>query len=594
MTRKAWRIHAHDRDRIEHLSGALKVPSLVAHLLITRGVREAGPAREFLDCKLTHLRDPQLLPGVPDAVSQLLEALAQRQRITVYGDYDVDGMTATAILYQCLKLLGAEVSYYVPNRLEEGYGLNHEALRTLAQQGTQTVVTVDCGIASLEEAQTAADLGLRLVITDHHELAERLPPAAAVVHPRLPGAGYPFGGLSGSGVAFKLAWALCQGASRTERVSPRLKEFLLQAVGLAGLGTIADVVPLLDENRVLVRHALASLRERPTPGVAALMKVAQLQSKPALDCDDVAFMLAPRLNAAGRLGQAQLGVELLLTPAQSRATALAEYLNELNSSRQSLERSIYLAAHKQVKDEFDPAHNAALVLAGRGWHPGVIGIVAGRLAEKYHRPVVLVALDELGVRPGVGSARSIRGYDLHEALAACGHHLVGFGGHAAAAGLKIDEGRLEDFRADFCEHAAEQIDPACFLPELWIDGEAPLAAFSLETVQQIERLAPFGHSNARPLFCATGVELDGPPQRMGGGGHHLALKVRQHGTRLRAVSFGSGDRADELAALDGPLAIAFRPVINTFAGRRNVELHLVDWQPVGREALANAAAASGA
>jgi single-stranded-DNA-specific exonuclease len=274
-------------------------------------------------------------------------------------------------------------------------------------------------------------------------------------------------------------------------------------------------------------------------------------------------------------------VELLVTDRQDRAEELARYLDALNATRQTLERSIYLAAGKQVRREFDPVEDPALVLADRGWHAGVIGVVAGRLAEKYHRPVVLISWDPLGVKPGVGSARSVPGFDLHAALESCRDYLVSHGGHAAAAGLKIEEDNLPGFRAAFCELAAAEITEQQRQPVLAIDAEAPLSAFTLGAVQQIERLAPFGQDNDRPLLCAAEVTLAEPPRLIGSGGHHLALKLCQHDVTLRAVAFGGGEWADELAALDGPIDAAFRPVINTVRGRRNVELHLVDW----REAL---------
>jgi single-stranded-DNA-specific exonuclease len=312
--------------------------------------------------------------------------------------------------------------------------------------------------------------------------------------------------------------------------------------------------------------------------MSALLKVTGLDAKRGFDGDDVGFTLGPRLNAAGRLGQARLAVELLTTDNPSRAAELAEYIDQLNGSRQSLERSVYLAANKQAQEQFDPAGDAALVLAERGWHPGVIGIVAGRLAEKYHRPVVLLALDELGAKLAAGSARSVPGFNLHQALAACGRHLASHGGHAAAAGLKIDEAAIDGFRADFCEYASAEIESVDRTAELWIDAEAPLAALSLKTVGQIERLAPFGAGNPRPVLCASGVKVAQPPKRIGGGGRHLSLRLVQHDVSLRAVAFGGGDWADELPSGDEPLAIAFRPVINEFRGRRSVELHLTDWQ----------------
>jgi single-stranded-DNA-specific exonuclease len=503
--------------------------------------------------------------------------VADRRRIVIYGDYDVDGVTGTSLLWQCLKLLGADVGYYVPHRLEEGYGLNCEALSTLAKEGARVLVTVDCGIASLREAEHARELGLELIVTDHHEFADALPTAAAIVHPRLPGHSYPFSGLSGAGVAFKLAWAVCQCASQAKKVSPHMKDFLLQAVALAALGTVADVVPLVDENRLIVRHGLASLKQNPTLGLATLMKVAKLGEKDKLASEDIAFTIAPRINAAGRLGQARLAVELLTTQSQPRAQELAEYIELLNESRQSLERSIYLAANKQAQEQFDPENDAALVLADHDWHPGVIGIVAGRLAEKYHRPVVIISLDKLGVKPGVGSARSVAGFNLHEALLNCSEHLLSHGGHAAAAGLKIEAQSIAAFREAFCEHACGEIAAEERVAELWIDAEAPLSAFTLKVVEQIESLAPFGQGNCRPMLCATHVMLAELPKRIGNG-RHLSLKLVQHGVRMRGVAFGQGDWADELTDLATPLAIAFRPTINEYNGRRSVELHVCDWR----------------
>jgi single-stranded-DNA-specific exonuclease len=297
-----------------------------------------------------------------------------------------------------------------------------------------------------------------------------------------------------------------------------------------------------------------------------------------LECEDIGFTLAPRLNAAGRLGQAQLAVELLTTTSTERAAALAEYLHELNSSRESLERSVYLAAAKLAQEQFDPENDAALVLAGRDWHPGVIGIVAGRLAEKYHRPVVMIALDGLGVKPGIGSVRGVSGFNVHQALGGCSKHLMSHGGHAAAGGLRIEEPRVDAFREDFCQFAAGVIRDEDRVAELWIDSETPLSSLTMRTVEQIEQLAPFGQGNHRPLLAATGVTLTEPPKRIGGGGRHLSLRLVQHGVKLRGVAFGGGDWAVELGAVEGPLSLAFRPVISSFQGRRTVELHVVDWR----------------
>jgi single-stranded-DNA-specific exonuclease len=391
-------------------------------------------------------------------------------------------------------------------------------------------------------------------------------------------------------VALKLAWAVCQRASQAKRVSEPLRNFLVSAVGLAAIGTVADVVPLIDENRILVRHGLNSLKHSPSLGLRALMQVAKLADKPALDSEDIGFTIGPRLNAAGRFGQAQLAVELLTTDSPERAQQLAEYIHELNSSRESLERSIQLAAGKQIKEQFDPDGDAALVLAGHGWHAGVIGLVAGKLAERYHRPVVMISLDQLGIKPGVGSARSPNGLNLHAALSACGEHLLGYGGHACAAGLRIEERRIDAFRAAFCDYAGSESNGAVKVGEIRIDAEGPFCQLTTETVQQIQQLAPFGSGNPRPVLCATGVTLAEPPKRIGNGDKHLALKLRQQQTSIRGVAFGGGDWHDELAATSAPLDVAFKPVINEFRGRRSVEAHLIDWRisTVAGSAMADA------
>ena len=575
---KQWRINPHDAEMVERLEQTAKVPPVVAQLLVGRGIYDAERARDFIDAKLTGLRQPNELPGVEAAVELIFETIQAEKRIVIYGDYDADGMTSTAILYRCLNLLNANVAYFIPNRLDDGYGLNDEAVRKIASRGTALVITVDCGIGSVQQARLAKELGMKLIVTDHHEFADELPDASVLVHPRLPGHSYPFGGLCGAGVALKLAWALCQQASGGDKVTEAMRNFLMMSVGISAIGTVCDVVPLVDENRLIVRHGLKSLFSNPPLGIDYLKKITKLHEKPELASEDIGFMLGPRLNAAGRLGQATLGVELLTTESHERAEALAEYIHELNSSRDSLERSIYLAANKQAQEEFDPVGDPALVLSGIGWHAGVIGIVAGRLAEKFNRPVVLISLDQLDVKPGMGSARSACGLNLHRAFAACSHHLVSHGGHAAAAGLKIEAKNIDQFRAEFNEHVAGEVTESDRVAELRIDAEAPLTQMTFRTVKQIEQLAPFGQHNPRPILCTTGVELAEPPKKMGGGERHLSVKLKQFSITMRGVAFGQGEWADELEGVEGPIDIAYQPVINTYRGRNNVELHLKDWR----------------
>jgi single-stranded-DNA-specific exonuclease len=577
---RQWRIIPHDADRVEQLMRTARLPAVVAQLLVSRGVYSAADAARFLDTKLMGLRDPQELPGVPRATEILVEAIGAKTPIVVYGDYDCDGMTGTAILVNGMRLLGANVSYHVPNRLEDGYGLNEDAIRKLAKHGKKVIVSVDCGITSVTHAQLCKQLGVKLIITDHHTIDKQLPDADAIVHPRLPGTAYPFGELCGAGVAFKLAWAICQQICGSKKVSEPLRRYLMQSLSLAAIGTVADVVPLLDENRILVEHGIRMLRAEPLPGLVELMKVAKLDEVSSLDAESIAFNIAPRLNAAGRLGQAQLAVELLTTPTGERATALAEYIHQLNITRDSLQRSVYLAANKQAKAEFDPVGDAALVLAGVGWHQGVIGVVAGRLSDKYAKPVLVLSLDASGKTEAVGSGR-VGGtdVDLHEALSECSERLLRFGGHKAAAGLTIDERQVDAFRGDFCEAVARQWADKEIVPEIVIDAEATLGQLNLEVIKQMEMLAPFGAGNPRPILYCRGVQLDEPARRMGGGERHLTVKLRQGSKVIRGVAFSAGEWCDEINAVEGPIEIAYRPVINEFRGFRKVEVHLVDWRP---------------
>ena len=577
--RREWRIIPHDGLRVENLAKTASLPPVVAQLLVSRGIYDSEAAERFLDTKLKGLRDPQELPGISQATEVLVQAINNRLPIVIYGDYDCDGMTGTAILVNGLRLLNADVSYYVPNRLEDGYGLNEDAIRRLAERGKRLIVSVDCGITSVSHAELCKELDVQLVITDHHTIGDQLPDADAIVHPRLPGSSYPFGELCGAGVAFKLAWSICQHQCGGKKVSDSLRRYLMQSLALAAIGTVADVVPLLDENRILVEHGIRMLKEEPVPGLAELMRITKLDQASQLDTESISFTLAPRLNAAGRLGQAQLAIELLTIEAGDRATQLADYIHQLNVQRDSLQRSVYLAANKQAKEEFDIDNDAAFVLAGVGWHQGVIGVVAGRLAEKYAKPVIVISLDASGKPEAVGSGRvGGTNINLYDALSECEERLVRFGGHAAAAGITILENQLEGFREDFCEAVSRQWVEKEVVPQINIDAEATLGQLTLEVVRQMETLAPFGAGNPRPILCCREVELDEPARKMGSGERHLTVKLRQGSKVIRAVAFGAADWCDELNEINSSIEIAYRPVINEFRGYRNVEIHLVDWR----------------
>ena len=575
---KQWLFKGHDSAAILELAKRSQVEPVVAQLLLNRGITESIAIDSFLEARFSDLRDPDLLPGMQIASERIYQAIQAKTPITVYGDYDADGMTGTSILFSCLRLLGADVQYFVPNRLEDSYGLSCDAIQKLSQRGRKMIISVDCGIGSIKEAELCRELGIDLIITDHHRMSEDLPDAMAIVHPALPGYDYPFHGLCGAGVAFKLAWAICQHASQARKVSSALREFLFQATTLAALGTVADVVPLLDENRIIVRNALKLMQQHGPLGLKALIKQTKLDQKGTLTAEDIAFTLAPRLNAAGRLGQAQLGIELLTTQDPQRAAVLAEYIDRLNGDRESLERSIVIAATKQAKEQFDVENDPAFVLAGPGWHLGVIGVVASRLSEKFHRPVVIIGMDSTGQKPATGSARSQGIIDLHATLQQCQEHLVNCGGHAAAAGLRVEERNIAAFRDAFCEVVSTQLNGQKPIASIHIDAEATFKQMNLHTVSTIEKLAPFGAANPRPILVASNVELADPAKPMGSGDRHMSVKLVQYGSVMRGIAFGQAEWIEPLNNHRGQIDVAFRPNINEFKGMKRVEIQLLDWR----------------
>ncbi|HEV3238250.1 MAG TPA: single-stranded-DNA-specific exonuclease RecJ [Gemmataceae bacterium] len=581
---KTWHLLPHDRTAVERLASQLSIAPIVAQLLLNRRLEAAENAKRFLDAPLSGLHPPNLLPGISEAADRLLAAVKDNRRICVYGDYDVDGITGSSILLQGLRLLGAQPDFYVPHRLEEGYGLNSGALRQLAASGIKVVVTVDCGIASLEEAEEAKRLGLELIITDHHEPRDTLPDAAVLVHPRLPDGVYPFGHLSGAGVALKLAWALSQRACGSEKVTPRFRDYLMDAVALASLGTVADVVPLHDENRILVRHGLVRIKQAPSVGLQALIEATGFTNGSSLRAYDIGFRLAPRLNAAGRLGCARLVIELLTTNSPQRAKDLARYLEEQNQERQKIERRMLVQAKEMMTaDDFQ---SPAIVLANADWHVGVLGIVASRLVDLYARPALLIAMrteSGEGTIIGQGSGRSVADFPLNEALKICTEHLLSHGGHHMAAGFKLHPDRIDDFRKAFMAQAALKFPLGPPAPRLTLDAETPLGSLTVGLLRDIDRLEPYGSANNRPIFLAGGLQVNGEPRKMGNGERHFHFRVRQGDVQLRAVAFGLAERLDELMSAQGQCCLAFTPKINEWQGRRNVELEVIDFQ-AGAEA----------
>ncbi|MGD2095016.1 MAG: single-stranded-DNA-specific exonuclease RecJ [Phycisphaerales bacterium] len=573
--KKQWVVRPPD-ERSAELAKSLKVSPLLAQVLINRGIDDAQSASVFLRPKLTNLIDPDQMPGITPAVHRIEHAITNKEKITVYGDYDVDGITGVAILWQVLKLLDADVDYYIPHRIDEGYGLNTEAVRALADSGSKLVVTVDCGITACDSAELAGQLGLDLIITDHHQPGSELPLAAAIVHPALEES-YPNQDSAGAMVAFKLAWAIANEFNSGKKLEPRLRDFMINATSLAAMGTIADVVDLRGENRVLTSYGLKTLPESKLSGIQALIESVGLTGH-KLDSYHIGFRLAPILNASGRMGHARLAVELLTSDGQLRSMQIAEYLKEQNSQRQQYERKIFKQACEMiVKRNLHHPDRKSIVLVNENWHNGVIGIVASRIVDKFYRPTIMFNSGTTEDGIAQGSARSIQDFCLLSAIKACSKHLVSFGGHKMAAGIKIETDKIDLFAAEFEAYAKQNLDEKDVSARLHIDAVAPLSDFSLEAVDELQMLGPFGQGNPQPVFATKGARLAGPPRRVGSGREHLQLAITDNTNTIRCIGFRFGKLEKKLLEQEF-FNVAYQPQLNTYNGNTNVEFVLTDVQ----------------
>ena len=600
---KRWSIAPSD-ERATELAARLKTSPLLAQILLNRGISDPQLCLDFLRPSPKGLADPALIPNLKLAAERIAKAIADKEKIVVYGDYDVDGITATSILWHAIRTLGGEVDYYIPHRIDEGYGLNAEALGQLCDQGAKVIVTVDCGITAIEQAKVARERRVDLIITDHHEWhttkdeggrmkdetdgesapihpssfiphpSPVLPDCFAIVHPRLPGSAYPNPHLCGAGVAFKLAWGIGMAVNGASKVDAAFRAFLVEATALAALGTIADVVPLIGENRILAHWGLGGLKASRLHGIQALIASAGLTGQ-QLDSYHVGFLLAPRLNACGRMGHAREAVEMLTKADSARATEIAVYLEKQNRERQVIERKILEQALKQVTTSgFDQEDCRAIVLGAEGWHAGVIGIVASRIVDRLHRPTIMIATTN---GHGQGSGRSIAGFNLARGLEACSEHLEAFGGHEMAAGLKIQTSKLPEFREAFCQHASDVMSDEMMIPELVLESLAELNLLTEALVTDLKRLGPFGHGNRKPLLCVRGLTIAGPPRRVGKTGDHLQLFVKQGSASMKCIAFNYGKMLDQLRTGTN-IDLAVEAQINEYMGRRNVELEVKDLQ----------------
>lgn len=567
--------------------------ALVTRVMRARGLDETI-SDTFLEPLLTHMHDPSAMPGMDRAAERILAAARGGEPIAIYGDYDVDGVTATTILFHVIRAIvpNAMVTTYVPHRVDEGYGLNPDAVRELCSQGHRVIISVDCGVTAVEPARVAREMGADLIITDHHNFLEpdetgcvRLPNAYAIVHPRLGsdgresvigGAGaYPFGDLCGAGVAFKLAWRLATMAAGGHRVAEPMRHLLLDMLALAALGVVADVVPLLGENRVMARFGLRRIKTSPLTGLKALVEASGL-SGAAVEADDVGFKLGPRLNACGRMGHAREAVELFTTANEERAKEIAERLTRLNNERRSTEQAIFKRACILAEERgMTTPGRRAIVLADPAWHAGVVGIVCSRLVEKFHRPAILMAMGDGGCH---GSGRSIDGFSLHRALQRCAGHLSGFGGHDMAAGVRLENARLDGFADAFIDVANEEIGEEDLVSLSDYDIEARIHDLGLSQVEQLERLAPFGRCNPAPIVRLRGLRVETRPETFGKFNKHLSLRASHVGSispQLRLVGWNWADQIEKVSR-GAKIEALVRPKISIFAGSANVEGELVD------------------
>ncbi len=559
-----------DSQQVSALSRSLGRHPLTARLLLARDMGNPECARHFLEPEFKNIFLPQSIPGMDACAELVAQAIKQKDKITVYGDYDVDGITGTTMLHRLLTAAGADFDTYIPHRIEEGYGLSIDAVKDIAQRGTRLLLTVDCGITAVQAVQAGRDAGMTVVITDHHENETSLPAAHAIAHPRLHGCATGNTQLCGAGVAYKLVWAIAVKLCGSNKLSTIYRDMLIDFTALTALATIADVVPLLDENRILVSYGLKQLSRCNMVGIKALIRVAGFENR-SIDGTAVGFSLAPRLNAAGRMGHANMAVELLTTEDSGRADELAEYLETKNKERQNTERKITAEAMEFVRQL--PQLPAALVLCQRGWHSGVVGIVAARLVDHFNRPAFVLTDDGTTIS---GSGRSIPGFALHEAVAHCRDLLISGGGHAAAAGIKMHTAQLDAFTRKFCDYAKE-VQPADGLtPGLNIDGELEPSDLDCQAFSELEAMAPFGCGNTKPKLLIRKVQVAVPPRRMGARGTHMMLQLKINDRRFRAVGFGLGD-AEPLLTVGMMLDLVVHASVSHYYQQPQAELHIIDF-----------------
>ncbi|MGE5680558.1 MAG: single-stranded-DNA-specific exonuclease RecJ [Bacillota bacterium] len=535
MLKKRWKLRDKaDEYKIKSLADSLNISAILANLLIQRNIANFHQAKAYFRPSIEDLHDPYLMNGMQEASLRLIKAITSNELITIHGDYDVDGTCAAALMYLFLKELGAVAEIYIPNRLTEGYGLSKSGIEFIKSKGTSLIITVDCGITAVEETALAKSLGMDMIICDHHQPGSVIPEAFAVLDPLKPGCNYPFKYLSGAGVAFKLAQAV------SERIGKR--ELPLKYLDLVAIAGAADIVALEDENRVLVRKGLELVNLSPRPGIAALIRSAGMEPG-NLTAGHVVFTIAPRINAVGRMGDAIRAVDLFITEDPAEAARLAQVLEGENYERRKIDELTYSHAIDLVENSVDLDEDLAIVLHEENWHPGVIGIVASRLVEKYYRPTVMLTTVD-GVAKG--SARSIAGFNIYEALKQCEGVLLQFGGHEAAAGLALELEKIPEFKEKFNQIVKNSVKSDDVSPEILADTKIALSDLTPKFIRILEEFAPFGPQNMRPVFLIENVQVTNPPRIVGS--NHIILAIKQDGCDriFDAIGFNLGYFASQI------------------------------------------------
>lgn len=568
-----WVLSEPDAACVEALASGLSIDPVVATLLVNRGIVEPGEAGRFLEPLLRDMPDPRVMKGMDLAVARIVRALESDETICVWGDYDVDGVTSASELLGFFSAIGHPVRSFVPDRFTDGYGLSEARIRDLAADGVDLLITVDCGVSNAHEVDVASELGMDVVVVDHHQIPPRLPDAVAVLDPVQEDCPFPVKDLAACGVTFMLLVALRRHLREAgyfaESPEPDLKEWL----DLAAIGTVADMVPLRGLNRALVHHGLARMRVTRRPGVEALCQVAKVDPL-EITAGRIGFHLGPRINAAGRVAQASAGVDLLTTEDEELAGRLARKVDSHNHKRRALQEEVFAAACAQADQHPDPKSRRAIVLMDPTWHPGVLGIVCSKLVDRYHRPTILLTQED-GVAKG--SARSISGFRLVVHLEALSEHLLAYGGHDHAAGMSLAATGFDAFRDAFEARARDGISSESLVPRLRIDMELPLGQLTYELVDSLSRLAPYGMGNPEPSLVAHGVQvLDHRP--VGKDGSHLKLTLDAAGRDLDAIAFGMANRS---GMLSGPIDLVYIPEINTFRGRSRLQARIKAMGPAG-------------